>query len=180
MKWGKHMRSVHVTGVGVISSIGHGTDAVTHSLKSGKSGLVEHSGMADHGFRCHVYGTIGASDFETIPRRSRQTMSTAAIYAVAAGQEALENAGLSQSEIQNDRTGVIVGTAFGGLGYAAETQSILMKRKSPKRAGGTTIVKAMNSTASGNLATFLGCRAVPIQFLQRSLQVSTISDMLMN
>jgi 3-oxoacyl-[acyl-carrier-protein] synthase-1 len=85
-------------------------------------------------------------------------MSPGAQYATGAALEALTHAGLLREALQSDRAGAIVGTAFGGHQDAVRVEQILLERKSPSRAGGTGIVKIMNSTASGNLASFLGIR----------------------
>jgi 3-oxoacyl-[acyl-carrier-protein] synthase-1 len=85
-------------------------------------------------------------------------MSPGAQYATGAALEALAQAGVATDALHSERVGAIVGSAMAGLQEATDTERLLHTRHSPSRAGGTGVVKIMNSTASGNLASFLGVR----------------------
>ena len=50
------MRRVVITGLGIVSSIGNDAEAVTRSLKAGRSGISFAPDYAEHGFRCQVHG----------------------------------------------------------------------------------------------------------------------------
>lgn len=152
------MRRVVVTGVGIVSPLGNSKAAVLSALMQQKSGIVYLPEMADRGFQCCVYGAVGDSPTQRIRKRARQTMSNVSLYAAVATLEALQDAGLAESALQNDRTGIVVGTCFGGISEVTKTEKILTKYKNPTRAGGTVAVKLMNSTASGNLASYLGVK----------------------
>jgi 3-oxoacyl-[acyl-carrier-protein] synthase-1 len=114
--------------------------------------------MAEVGFRCAVFAPVLNWTPEGISRRALQTMSPGAQYATGAALEALAQAGLPPNALHSQRAGAIVGMAFGGHQDAIRVEQVLVDHKSPSRAGGTGIVKMMNSTASGNLASFLGVR----------------------
>jgi 3-oxoacyl-[acyl-carrier-protein] synthase I len=67
-------------------------------------------------------------------------------------KQAIEDAGLGEAEISNDRTGVVAGS--GGPTTGAIVQSaIIAKEKGPKRVGPFMVPRAMSSTVSANLAT---------------------------
>jgi 3-oxoacyl-[acyl-carrier-protein] synthase-1 len=154
------VRRVFVTGLGVVSSIGNNAAEVVHALRHDRSGLVYWPPMAELGFRCAVYAPVKGWTPGLIPRRALQTTSPGAQYAMGATLEALADAGLRPEAIRDDplgRIGAIIGSAFGGLSEATRTEQLLATGKS-SRAGGTGVVKIMNSTASGNVAAHLGVR----------------------
>ena len=67
-------------------------------------------------------------------------------------KQAIEDAGLSDSEVSHDRTGVVAGS--GGPTTGAIVQAaITTKEKGPKRVGPFQVPRAMSSTVSANLAT---------------------------
>jgi len=83
-------------------------------------------------------------------------MSDVAKYAAVATLEALEDAKLPRKALQSERAGVVVGGSFGGINRVSEASRLLLKTDNPSRLGATSGVKIMNSTASGNLAAWLG------------------------
>jgi 3-oxoacyl-[acyl-carrier-protein] synthase-1 len=87
-----------------------------------------------------------------VDRRLRRFMGDGAAYAYLAMKQAIEDAGLGEAEISNDRTGVVAGS--GGPTTGAIVQSaIIAKEKGPKRVGPFMVPRAMSSTVSANLAT---------------------------
>jgi 3-oxoacyl-[acyl-carrier-protein] synthase-1 len=150
------MNRVVATGLGIVSSIGNNAKEVITSLREGRSGIVFMPEMQELGFRCCVYGPVKGWDPSKLRKRAKLTMSAAAQFAAGAALEALRDAGLEANDLQNERIGVIVGTAFGGINEAVRAEQLLVTRKSPSRAGATGVVKIINSTAAGNLATYLG------------------------
>ncbi|OEU70555.1 MAG: hypothetical protein BA863_18195, partial [Desulfovibrio sp. S3730MH75] len=152
------MRRVAVTGLGIVSPIGNSKSEVLSALMHQKSGIVYLPAMAERNFKCCVYGAVREVQTRQIPRRTKQTMSNTAIYAAAAALDAIKDARLTQDAFRNDRTAVVLGTWLGGINEVSKIEKVLRKHKSPSRAGGTAVVKLMNSTASGNLASLLGTK----------------------
>ena len=146
------MKRVVVTGLGVVSSIGNNAAEVTASLKAGKSGIEFMPQYRELGFRSQVAGTLKLNVEELVDRRLMRFMGNGAAYAYLAMKEAIADAGLSEAEISNDRTGVVVGS--GGPTTGAIVQAALTtKEKGPKRVGPFQVPRAMSSTVSANLAT---------------------------
>jgi 3-oxoacyl-(acyl-carrier-protein) synthase len=58
--------------------------------------------------------------------------------------------------LTSDRVGIVVGTTFGGINELAKAERLLFKHRNPLRLGATGLLKLMHSTASGNLAAWLG------------------------
>jgi 3-oxoacyl-[acyl-carrier-protein] synthase I len=146
------MKRVVVTGLGVVSSIGNNADEVARSLKEGKSGIEFVPQYKELGFRSQVAGTIKLNPEELIDRRLMRFMGNGAAYAYLAMKEAITDAGLTDAEISNPRTGVVAGS--GGPTTGAIVQAaITTKEKGPKRVGPFQVPRAMSSTVSANLAT---------------------------
>jgi 3-oxoacyl-[acyl-carrier-protein] synthase-1 len=152
------MQRVVVTGLGIVSSIGNSLEEVLTSLRHSFSGLVSMPEMQEFGLKCCVYGPVKGWDPSSLGKQAKQTMSTIAQYAMGAALEALKDAGLKPEQLRNERTGISVGTAFGGIDEVFRMEQFTVMQKKPSRAGMTGIVKIMNSTASGNLGAYLGIR----------------------
>ncbi len=146
------MKRVVVTGLGIVSPIGNNAAEVTQSLKDGRSGIEFVPQYKELGFRSQVAGTLKLKVEELVDRRLMRFMGDGAAYAWLAMKEAIADAGLSQSEISNDRTGVVAGS--GGPTTGALVQAaITAKEQGPKRVGPFQVPRAMCSTVSANLAT---------------------------
>jgi 3-oxoacyl-[acyl-carrier-protein] synthase-1 len=146
------MKRVVVTGLGVVSSIGNNAAEVTESLKAGKSGIELVPEYRELGFRSQVAGTLKLNVEELVDRRLMRFMGNGAAYAYLAMKEAIADAGLTEAEISNERTGLVAGS--GGPTTGAIVQAALVtKEKGPKRVGPFQVPRAMSSTVSANLAT---------------------------
>ena len=146
------MKRVVVTGLGIVSPIGNNAAEVTQSLKEGKSGIEFVPEYRDLGFRSQVAGTLKLNVEELVDRRLMRFMGNGAAYAYLSMKQAIEDAGLSEAEISNDRTGLVAGS--GGPTTGAIVQAaITAKEKGPKRVGPFQVPRAMSSTVSANLAT---------------------------
>ncbi len=150
------MRRVVITGVGAVSSIGGNVREIEVSLRESRSGIVFNPAMCELGFRCQVYGPVKSLDTSEIPKRTLQTLPPVAQYALVAAREAISGAGLTTSELENDRTGVVLGSIMGGINEATRVEQLVTQQHNPTRAGGTGIVKMMNSTAAATVAAHLG------------------------
>ena len=146
------MKRVVVPGLGIVSSIGNSAAEVTRSLKDGKSGIEFVPQYKELGFRSQVAGTLKINPEELIDRRLMRFMGNGAAYAYLAMKEAIADAGLGDSDVSNDRTGLVAGS--GGPTTGAIVQAaITTKEKGPKRVGPFQVPRAMSSTVSANLAT---------------------------
>ena len=104
------MRRVVITGIGIVSSIGNNVEEVLNSLKMAKSGIKFSPDYAEHGFRSQVHGlpNIEVSDF--VDKRQLRFMGDGAAYNFISMQQAIQDSGLTESEVSNERTGLIMGS----------------------------------------------------------------------
>lgn len=146
------LRKAVITGYGIVSSIGVGKDAVLDSLKNGRSGIVSEPYFIKMGMRSQVAGLVDLDLQEVIDRRDLRFMGEAAAYSYVAMKEAIEHAGLEQSDVSNERTGLIVGSGGGSTKTTVGSADIL-REKGVKRIGPYAVTKTMSSTTSACLAT---------------------------
>ncbi len=152
------MRRVVVTGLGIVSSIGNSAQEVVASLREAKSGIVRAEDYARLGFRCQVHGAPNF-DLEQIDRRVRRFMGDGAAWNYAAMKQAIADSGLEESDVKNDRTGLIMGSG-GPSTRTIVAAADVTREKGPKRVGPFAVPAAMSSTNSATLATPFGIRGV--------------------
>ena len=146
------MRRVVVTGLGIVSCIGNNKSEVLESLKSGRSGIEYCEKYAELGFRSHVHGSVKLDIEKALDRKTRRFLGDGAAYNYIAMQEAIEDSGLDESGVSNERTGLIMGS--GG----PSTKNLLwswdtLREKTAKRVGPYMVPRTMSSTNSATLAT---------------------------
>lgn len=146
------MRRVVVTGIGIVSSIGNNKDEVLESLKTGRSGIVFCEEYKELGFRSHVHGSVKLKIEDHLDRKQSRFMGDGAAYNYIAMEEAIADSGLEESDITNERTGLVMGS--GGPSMKNMVQAVdTMRTKSAKRVGPFVVPKVMSSTNSATLAT---------------------------
>lgn len=146
------LRRVVITGIGIVSCIGNNKQEVLESLKAGKSGITFAPEYASLGFRSHVHGKPNINLEEHIDKRLFRFMGDAAAFTHLAMEQAIADSGLSESDISNERTGIIVGS--GGPSTRAQVAAAdITREKGPKRVGPFAVPKAMCSTTSATAAT---------------------------
>src|SRR3954470_3199232 len=153
------MRRVVVTGIGIVSSIGSNANEVLASLREAKSGVAAAPEYAELGFRCQVHATPKLEWESLVDRRAARFLAQGTAFGHIAMEQAIADAGLEESEVSHERTGLIVGA--GGpstrtIVEAAETT----RTKGPKRIGPFAVPKAMSSGPSATLATWFKIRGL--------------------
>jgi 3-oxoacyl-[acyl-carrier-protein] synthase-1 len=147
------MQRVVVTGLGVVSPIGLNTAEVTQSLRAGRSGITANADMAEYGFRSQIAGAVDIDLKENVDKRALRFMGPGAAYAYLAMGQAIADAGLDDSDVVNERTGLIAGSGGPSTSSMFQAHQTVLKSGSPKRIGPLAVPKCMSSTISANLAT---------------------------
>ena len=153
------MRRVVVTGMGIVSSIGNNTQEVLASLREAKSGISRADEYATLGFRCQVQGAPTLDPSETVDRRAMRFLGGGAAWNHVAMEQAIRDSGVEESDISNERTGIIMGSG-GPSARAIVDAADTTRTKGPKRVGPFAVPKAMSSTASATLATWFKIKGV--------------------
>ncbi|MCG7499096.1 beta-ketoacyl-ACP synthase I [Vibrio sp. Of7-15] len=153
------MKRAVITGMGIVSSIGNNVEEVLESLKAGKSGINFSEQFAEKGLRSNVWGDLKMTPSEHIDRKKMRFMGDAAAYAYLSMEQAIEDAGLTEEQVSNDRTGIVAGSG----GASSLNQAIAvdtLQNKGVKRIGPYMVPRTMSSTVSACLATPFKIRGV--------------------
>lgn len=146
---------IAVTGIGLHSSLGFGLDTNSKALQAGQSGVVPApESWATHRLLSQVCGDISGDGLaERFDRRQNRFLCEAALYAAAAMQDAIADAGLSEEEVQDPNTGLIVGT---GAGASINDVLFLCDRvrdRGASKVGAYHVPVIMGSSLSANLGS---------------------------
>ena len=105
------MRRVVITGIGIVSCIGNNKAEVLDSLLNTKSGIVFSEEHKKYNFRSQVVGSIKNLDIDKlIDRKIRRFMGAGSAYSYIALKEAIEESGLEEKDISNEKTGIVMGS----------------------------------------------------------------------
>ena len=153
------MRRVVVTGLGIVSCLGNDAKTVAESLAKSRSGIRAMPRYAELNFRSHVAGRPEIDLEAAIDRKLRRFMGDASAYAYIAMRDAVADAGLSESQLKNPRTGLIAGSGGGSMAnlvLAADT----LRVKGARKVGPYMVPRTMSSTVSACLATSFGIQGL--------------------
>lgn len=163
------MRRVVVTGLGMVSPLGMGVDHNWSSITAGKSGIkkIEHFDVSD--IPSKIAGIIPRSDSENptdggfnpdlyMEPKEQRKVDIFITYGMAAAQEAIEDSGYkAETEEQQNRTGVLIGSGIGGLDEIYKT-STLMNERGPRRISPFFVPAALINLTSGHVSIKYGYR----------------------
>jgi len=146
------MRRVVVTGMGIVSCLGNDQTTVLDALRTGRSGIKFQETYKEMGFRSHVAGSIDINLAEVVDRKILRFMGDAAAFTYVSMQQAIADSGLSEEQVSNERTGIIMGSGGASSLNLVEAADIL-REKGLKRVGPYRVTQTMGSTTSACLAT---------------------------
>ena len=147
------MRRVVVTGMGIVSSIGNNTQEVLASLREARSGIVAADKYKELGFRCQVHGAPRLDWEAIVPRKPKRFMNAGMGWNYIAMDQAIRDSGLSETEVQHERTGIIMGSGGPSTVAIVAAADVTRSAGAPKKIGPFEVPKAMCSGPSGVLAT---------------------------
>lgn len=146
------MRRVVVTGIGAVSCIGNNQAEIVDSLRNGRSGIVANESYLEMGLRSQISGTVNIDLADHIDRKVRRFMGDAAAFSYISMQQAIDDAGLEESDVSNVRSGLIA--ASGGASSANIVQSAdKLRDRGVRKIGPYMVTRTMGSTVSACLAT---------------------------
>jgi 3-oxoacyl-[acyl-carrier-protein] synthase II len=157
-------RRAVVTGLGIVSPVGIGTEATWDALVAGRSGIDTITLFDASEFDVDVAGEVKGFDAtKYMDAKDARRHDRSTHLAVAATGEALRDAGLLgddghvTSEVDADRFGMVFGTGIGGIGLLLENQMILVERGA-RRVSPFLIPHMLPDSPSGQVAIEYGIR----------------------
>jgi len=161
------MRRVVVTGLGLLTPQGWGVEHVWKAILAGRSGIGPITCFDTEGYACTIAGEVPSVDGrgggaagqpgvfdpeQVMSAKDRKRVDDFILYAIAAADEALADAGWKpESDEDQHRTGVMVGSGIGGLGPIADT-AVVLKEQGPRRVSPFFIPSALINLASGQIS----------------------------
>jgi 3-oxoacyl-[acyl-carrier-protein] synthase-1 len=146
------MRRVVISGLGAVSCIGNSKEEIKESLLLGRSGIVANESFKEMGMRSQISGSINIDKKDHIDRKVLRFMGDSAAFAYIAMQQAIDDAGLEESDISNIRTGIIAGSGGASSENIVKSADILRSR-GVRKIGPYMVTRTMGSSVSACLAT---------------------------
>jgi 3-oxoacyl-[acyl-carrier-protein] synthase II len=151
-------RRVVVTGVGLVSPLGVGTEATWNGLMAGDVGIGPITRFDASGFECRIAGEVkGFDPLDYVEKKEVKKSDTFIHYAIAAADFAVADAGLEVTEEDAPRIGVIIGSGIGGLPLIEHTHKVLLER-GPDRISPFFIPGLIVNMAAGQVSIRYGAR----------------------
>lgn len=152
------MRRVAVTGVGLVSPLGTGTEKSWKAAIEGRSGIREITRFDTRDFPVRIAGEVPDFDpIASIEKKEIKKMDYFIQYAVAASMMAVEDSGFKVTEENAERVGVYIGAGIGGL-PAIEYWYDVYKEKGPNRITPFFIPMVIINLASGQVSIKIGAK----------------------
>ena len=147
-----------VTGMGAITPFGVGVEKLWKGLVNGESAIRRITRFDPSRLDARIAGEVPDFDpLEHIDKREAKRMDRFTQFAVTAAGQALRDAGLTVSELDPDRVGVLIGSGIGGI----ETllgQHLALLEKGPGRISPFFIPMMIANMAAGHVAIYYGAK----------------------
>ncbi len=145
-------RRVVVTGLGIVTSVGHDVAQTWENILAGKSGAA-----SIDAFDVSAYSTrfsASVRDFDISPyldAKDARKMDTFVQFGMAAGMQAIQDSGFEVTEGNADRVGCAIGSGIGGIGQI-EKNTEIVRNSGPRRISPFFVPGSIINMISGNLS----------------------------
>lgn len=151
-------RRVVVTGVGLVSSVGIGTDENWRAIRAGENGVVAITQFDASQFACRIAGEVRNFDpLRFVDKKDVKKMGRFIQFAMAASEYAMDSAQLKVSPEDAENTGVYIGSGIGGFEVIEREHKILLER-GPKWISPFFIPSCIVNLASGYVSIRYGAK----------------------
>jgi len=150
------MERVVITGMGVVSPLGHSVESFWNRLIRGESGISHIDTFDVSRFKAKIAGIVHDFDAESLlGRKEARRMDRYCQFAMAAAEQALQDAGLSLEQVDHERMGVYVGSGVGGIQTLFEQEAVFRER-GPERVSPTLVPMMISNMAAALISMKLG------------------------
>ena len=149
-------RRVVITGLGAVSPLGNNVQDTWRNTVAGKSGVGPLDKFDTDGYSVTIAAQV--RDFEAhryMERKEVRRRDQFIQFGIAAGVQAIEDAGLPKAPDDAHRYGIAIGSGIGGLQTIEDTHSVLLKR-GPRRISPFFVPATVINMVSGNLSITYG------------------------
>ncbi len=151
-------RRVVVTGVGLLASVGNGTEQVWQAVREGHSGIARITAFDPTEFSCQIAGEVKNFDPSVwIEKKEIKKMGRFMHFGIAASEFAMEMARLDMKAEDPEMVGVYIGSGIGGFEVIEREHKILLE-KGPSRISPFFIPATIVNLASGFVSIRTGAK----------------------
>ena len=151
-------RRVVVTGVGLVSPVGIGTEDTWQAVRGGKSGIGPITAFDATEFSCRIAGEVkGFDPFQYVEKKDVKKMGRFIQFAIAASDFAIVCSGLKVTAENDERVGVYIGSGIGGFEVIEREHKALLEH-GPRRISPFFIVATIVNLASGQVSIRSGAK----------------------
>jgi 3-oxoacyl-[acyl-carrier-protein] synthase II len=151
-------RRVVITGIGLVSPLGIGTDVNWRALCAGQSGIGRITHFDPSAFAAQIAGEVkGFDPLQFIEKKDVKKMDVFIQFAIAASQFAMTDSGLRISEANAPRVGVFLGSGIGGFSTIEREHEALLAG-GPRRISPFFIPSAIINLAAGQVSIRFGAK----------------------
>ena len=151
-------RRVVITGLGVVSPVGIGTQNAWETLVKGQSGITRISKFDPAAFSSQIAGEVKNFNVEDyLTAKEARRMDTFIQFGLVAGIEAFKDSGIEVTEQNAERIGVSIGSGIGGLGLIESTNDNY-DEGGPRKISPFFIPGTIINMISGNLSIMFGLK----------------------
>lgn len=151
-------RRVVITGVGAVTPIGNSVDDTWRGICAGRSGISTITKFDTTAYETKIAGEVKNFDpLSFISKKDLRKLDNFIIYALASSQMAIEDAKLTIDNTNAERTGVIIGSAIGGLATMEKEKETIL-RDGPRRMSPFTIPAVLANLGAGQVSIRHGAK----------------------
>ena len=154
----KQPRRVVVTGLGLISPVGNSVATAWDNLIAGRTGIATITKFDHSALGVHFAGEVKDFNVEDyVSAKEARHMDNFIHYGIAAGTQAIRDSGITITDQNAERIGVMVGSGIGGLPMIEDTKSELLSR-GPRRISPFFVPGSIINMISGHLSILLNLK----------------------
>ena len=152
-------RRVVITGMGIVSPVGSTIDTAWADVVNGVSGIGPITRFDVSAFPCRFGGAVKGFELDQyLPAKEVRRMDEFMHYGIAAGAQAMADAGLDMNRIDLDRAGVIMGSGIGGLQTIEDQHNDYVAANSPRKISPFFVPSTIINMIAGHLSIRFGLR----------------------
>jgi 3-oxoacyl-[acyl-carrier-protein] synthase II len=151
-------RRVVITGVGLLCSVGSGTEECWQAIRDGKNGIGRITAFDATAFNCQIAGEVKSFDpANWVEKKEIKKMGRFIQFGIAASEFAVRASGLKVTEENEERVGVYIGSGIGGFEVIEREHKNLLE-KGPGRISPFFIPATIVNLASGHVSMRTGAK----------------------
>ncbi|TVZ38978.1 3-oxoacyl-[acyl-carrier-protein] synthase II [Alteromonadaceae bacterium 2753L.S.0a.02] len=153
-------KRVVVTGLGMVSAVGHTVQETWEAILAGKSGVAPITSFDVSGFSTQISASVKDLDISPyLDTKEARKLDLFIQYGMAAGIQAMADSGIEVTDENASRFGCVIGSGIGGLGSIEDT-AITIRDRGPRRVSPFFVPGSIINMISGNLSIRYGLKGI--------------------